>query len=303
MRFFEFESREVVRRAGIPVTKFGFATRPDEARAIAAEIGGPVVIKSQVLTGGRMKAGGVQFADNPGDAATHAEHVLNLEINGHMPRGVLVDSKASVAQEYYAGVVWDGTRKRPVMIFSDMGGIDIEEVAESHPEHVARRHFSTLRPFSDYEAKELLASIGITGSDLNRLVPIVARLAKLFLTYDMTLAEINPLGKLTDGSFVALDAHMDMENEARPRQKALLKDLGVGDEETREALWRTHLPPQLPTTGDAKAKEDGLVKQVKSLPVGKVSVVTADLAAGKYVIICNIAGHYQLGMRAALTVN
>jgi succinyl-CoA synthetase beta subunit/citryl-CoA synthetase large subunit len=239
MRFFEYESREIVRRAGIPVSKFGFAKTGAEARAIAEDIGGPVVIKSQVLTGGRMKAGGVQFADTPDEAARHAEHVLGLEINGHMPRGVLVDSKADVAQEYYLGVVWDGTRKRPVIIFSDMGGIDIEEVAETHPEHVARRHFSTLRPFADYEAKELVASLGISGSALNRLTPIVARLARLFTEYDMTLAEINPLGKLTDDSFIALDAHMDMENEARPRQQALLKALGVGAEETRQAREAT----------------------------------------------------------------
>src|SRR5689334_14473870 len=111
MRFFEYESREIVRRAGIPTTAFGFATTPEEARAVAERIAGPVVIKSQVLTGGRMKAGGVQFADTPDEAERHARDVLALEINGHVPRGVLVDSKAEVAQEYYAGVVWDGIRK------------------------------------------------------------------------------------------------------------------------------------------------------------------------------------------------
>src|ERR1019366_6843286 len=231
MRFFEYESRAIVAKAGIPVTKHGFAETPAAARLIAQEIGGPVVIKSQVLTGGRMKAGGVQFADTPDEAAVHAEHVLALEIGGHMPRGVLVDSRAAVKHEYYAGVVWDGTRKRPVMLFSDMGGIDIEEVAERHPDHVARGHFSTLRPFSDWQAKQVIASLGITGSALNRLTPILASLARLFLQYDMTLAEINPLGELQDGSFVALDAHMDMENEARPRQKGLLSELGGGDEE------------------------------------------------------------------------
>jgi succinyl-CoA synthetase beta subunit/citryl-CoA synthetase large subunit len=121
------------------------------------------------------------------------------------------------------------------MLFSDMGGIDIEQVAEEHPDHVARAHFSTLKPFSDWQAKQLIASLGVTGSALNRLTPILARLARLFLQYDMTLAEINPLGELEDGSFVALDAHMDMEKEARPRQQALLRELGVGDEETRQA--------------------------------------------------------------------
>src|SRR5919109_4234348 len=212
MRFYEYEAREIVKRAGIPVTDYGFTREPAEAAAIATRIGGPVVIKSQVLTGGRMKAGGIQFADTPAEAERHAADVLGLEINGHTPRGVLVDPRAAVVNEYYAGVVWDGIRKRPVMLFSDMGGIDIEEVAERHPDHVARAHFSTLRPLSDWQAKQLIASLGISGSALGRLTPIVARLARLFLQYDMTLAEINPLGELEDGSFVALDAHMDMEN-------------------------------------------------------------------------------------------
>src|ERR1700732_4929052 len=153
MRFFEYESRAIVAKAGIPVTTHGFARTVEEARAIATDIDGPVVIKSQVLTGGRMKAGGVQFADDPDQAASHAESVLALEINGHMPRGVLVDSRASVKHEYYAGVVWDGTRKRPVMLFSDMGGIDIEQVAEEHPDHVARAHFSTRTPFDGWQAQ------------------------------------------------------------------------------------------------------------------------------------------------------
>src|SRR5215210_7309450 len=106
MRFYEYESKEIVRRGGIPTSKGGFAKTAEEARARAEEVGGPVVIKSQVLTGGRMKAGGVQFADTPEEAERHAKDVLALEINGHTPRGVLVDPRASVKQELYAGVVW-----------------------------------------------------------------------------------------------------------------------------------------------------------------------------------------------------
>ena len=235
MRFFEYESREIVRRSGIPVTDFGLATTGAEAREIAQRIDAPTVIKSQVLTGGRMKAGGVRFADTADEAAQHAVEILGLEINGQMPRGVLVDSRADVKQEYYAGVVWDGLRKRPVMIFSPVGGIDIEHVAEEQPDKVGRRHFSTIHPFSDFMAKEVIASTGVSGRALTRITPILARLARLFVERDMTLAEINPLGELDDGSFVALDAHMDMENEARTRQEALLGVLGVGDEETRQA--------------------------------------------------------------------
>jgi succinyl-CoA synthetase beta subunit len=234
MRFFEYESRQILQREGIPVAEGGFATDAEQAKAIAAEIGGPVVIKSQVLTGGRMKAGGVKFADTPEEAEGHAREILALEINGHMPKGVLIGAKAEIKQEYYAGVIYDGVRKLPTFVFSDMGGIDIEEVAEEHPDHIGRGHFSTILPHMDFNAKDAIASIGITGSELNRLTPILSKLAKLFVKYDMTLAEINPLAQLADGTFVAVDAHMDMENEGRPRQKALLKELGVGDDETRE---------------------------------------------------------------------
>ena len=148
---------------------------------------------------------------------------------------MLVDPKADVKQEYYAGVVWDGVAKKPVILFSDMGGIDIEEVAREHPDHVGRVHLSNILPLSDFHAKECIAQTGVTGKALQRLTPIVRKLAQLFVDNDMTLAEINPLAEMHDGSFVALDAHMDIENEARGRHKQLLKDLGVGDDETREA--------------------------------------------------------------------
>src|SRR6478735_5534376 len=252
MRFFEYESRKILEREKVPVAPGGYAQTAEDAKRIAEEVAGPVVIKSQVLTGGRMKAGGVQFADTPEEAEAHAADVLKLEINGHMPRGILVDPKAEVVQELYAGVVWDGLRKKPVMIFSPVGGIDIEQVAEEQPDKVGRHHFSNILPFGDFEAKEVIASTGVTGGALNKLVPIVTRLAKLFVDNDMTLAEINPLGRLADGSFVALDAHMDMENEARGRHKALLKALGVGDEETREARE----PTEFELAGEAVDAQD-----------------------------------------------
>jgi succinyl-CoA synthetase beta subunit/citryl-CoA synthetase large subunit len=235
MRFYEYEARKIVELAGIPVTKYGFCQTAEEARKVAEDIGGPTVIKSQVLTGGRMKAGGVQFADTPEEAAEHAANILELEINGLKPVGVLVDPKAEIKQEYYAGVVWDGTAKKPLMLFSDMGGIDIEQVAEEHPDHVGRGHISNLLPVGDYEAKQVIAATGVTGSQLNRATPVLAKLARLFRDNDMLLAEINPLAELTDGSFVALDAHMEMEDEAVGRQKKLLRtDLGIAEGDTRD---------------------------------------------------------------------
>jgi len=235
MRFYEYEAKELFRQHRMPLLKGRVAKTPAEAKTIAEEIGGPLVLKSQVLTGGRMKAGGVKFPDDPAGAEKAAKEILALEINGHTPRGVLVEERGPVAQEYFAAVTWDGRAKAPVIIFSDMGGIDIEEVAEKHPEHVGRVHFSTIVPFNPFRAKEAISATGVSGSELNKLTPIVATLAEAFLRYDLTLAEINPLARLEDGRFLVLDGHVDMEAEARDRHAKLLDGLGIGKEETREA--------------------------------------------------------------------
>ncbi len=236
MRFYEFEAKELFGRYGIPLPRgFQVAKNPAEAVEITRDIGGPVVLKSQVLSGGRMKAGGVLFAETSEEAAKQTKKILGIEINGHRPMGVLVEARAPIAQEYYMGVTWDGVRKLPVMILSDMGGIDIEEVAETHPEHIAKHHFSTLLPFSDYMAKELVGSLGITGGSLNRLTRIASSLAKLFTSHGLTLAEINPLARLEDGSFVCLDGHVDLEDEAKDAQRDLLTELGIDPDEKRQA--------------------------------------------------------------------
>src|SRR5437899_2619616 len=235
MRFYEYEAKALFARHGTPLLKGRVARTAVEAKQIAAEVAGPVVLKSQVLTGGRMKAGGVKFADTPAEAEVAAQAILALEIKGQKPCGVLVEQRAPVAQEYFAAVTWDGRRKLPVLVFSDMGGIDIEEVAEKHPEHVGQVHLSTLLPFSPYKAKEAIAAVGVSGDDLNRLTPIAATLVETFLRYDLTLAEINPLGKTRDGRFLVLDGHVDLEGDARDKHATLLQELGIGKEETREA--------------------------------------------------------------------
>ncbi len=235
MRFYEFEAKKLLAMHGVRLPQGGTAESPKEAGKLAVEVGGPVVLKSQVLSGGRMKAGGVKFADTPEEAQREAVTILNLEIRGQRPRGILVEAKAAVVNEYYAAVTYDALAKLPVMIFSDMGGIDIEQVAEEHPEHVAKANFSALLPFSDFRAKEMIASLGIGGGELVRLTDVMSRLARVFSQYGLTLAEINPLAQLEDGSFVALDCHIDMEEEARDGQTAILEELGVGREETRQA--------------------------------------------------------------------
>jgi len=241
MRFYEFESKLILAKQGVPLPHGGTASTRAQARQLALELGAPTVLKSQVLSGGRMKAGGVKFADTPAEAAEAADAILKLPIRDQLPVCVSVETKAAIKQEYYLGVTYDALAKRPVMIFSDMGGIDIEQVAEEHPKHVAKLHFSTLVPFTDYRAKQLVSSLGIKGSELTSITGIVTRLVKVFQDYDMTLAEINPLGQLEDArlpdgqaSFVALDCHLDMEEEAKERHKPLLDELGISQDETRQ---------------------------------------------------------------------
>ena len=234
MRFYEFEAKQLLAKQGVPVPQGGVAATPEDAERIAGEVGGAVVLKSQVLSGGRMKAGGVKFADTPAEARTAAEEILKLEISGQLPVSVLVEAKAGIKQEYYLGITYDAVAKQPVAIFSDMGGIDIEEVAEQHPGHVVKHNFSALLPYSDYKMKELIASLGITGRQLTSITRIGTRLVQAFLDYGLTLAEINPLSQLDDGSFVALDCHLDMEEEARDQHTDLLAEFGIDEDETRQ---------------------------------------------------------------------
>jgi succinyl-CoA synthetase beta subunit/citryl-CoA synthetase large subunit len=234
MRFYEYESKALFGRRGLPLGRSRLAHDAEQARAAASEIGA-VVLKSQVLSGGRMKAGAVKFADTPDEAAAHFEAILPIEVNGQKARSVLVEEKTPIEQEYFVSVTWDGRAKKPVVLFSDMGGIDIEEVAEKHPEHVSKTHFSTILPITPRIAKEAVGAVGVSGRELNRLTPIVFELMQLFLEFDLTLAEINPLARLEDGRFIVLDGHVDMEAEARGKHAKLLEELGIGEEETRQA--------------------------------------------------------------------
>jgi succinyl-CoA synthetase beta subunit/citryl-CoA synthetase large subunit len=235
VRFYEHESREILGQAGIRVADGDLAHTPQEVAAVARRLGGPVVIKSQVLAGGRMKAGGVGFAATPAQAARRAAEILGRPIGGRPPRGVLVARRLAVVHEHYAAVAWDGVAKRPVLLFGDEGGIDVEETARENPGRVGRVHLPALGPASAFHAREALAAAGVTGPRLAPLAAILVALADLFARRDLTLAEINPLAELEDGSLVALDAHMEIEEEARPRQRDWLRGLGVGDEETRLA--------------------------------------------------------------------
>jgi succinyl-CoA synthetase beta subunit len=234
VRFYEHESKVLLARQGVAVPAGRVARSPAEAAAACVAIGLPVAVKGQVLAGGRMKAGAVRFVETEDEARAAAEAVLGLEVSGQRPAGVLVEAKVDAAREYYLGVTYDALAKRPLAIVSERGGIDVEEVAARQRERVVRRPFSALLPLSPFEFRETAAVLGILGSDLVSLADVLYRLARLFLVHDLTLAEINPLAALPDGSLVALDCHLQMEDEAVGRQRAVLEELGI-DPATRQA--------------------------------------------------------------------
>ena len=238
MRFYEHESKSLLARQGIGVPMGRLAHSAAEAAEAAVTIGLPVALKAQVLSGGRMKVGAVRFAETQDQARAAAEGILALEIGGRKSEGLLVEAGVSVVREYYVGVTYDSLAKRLLAIVSDRGGIDIEELAAREPEHIARRPFSALLPLSPFIFREAVAALGVAGRDLASLADVLHRLAGLFLENDLTLAEINPLAVLADGSLVALDCHLEMEDEAVARQRRLLDELGI-DPALRQARQPT----------------------------------------------------------------
>ncbi|MGQ9573295.1 MAG: ATP-grasp domain-containing protein [Dehalococcoidia bacterium] len=227
MRFYEHEAKTLLTRQGIAVPQGSLVHSPAEAARAAQQIGFPVVLKAQVLAGGRMKAGAIRFAETAEEAKAAAAAVMAVEIRAQRPAALLVEAKAEAAQEYYLGITYDAVAKQAVAIFSDRGGVDVEEIAQTQPQHVSRCPFSTLLPFSPFPFRQAVAEVGIAGSELTALADILHRLAQIFLGYDLTLAEINPLARLPDGSYLALDCHLEMEDEAAARQRALLEELAI----------------------------------------------------------------------------
>lgn len=246
MRFYEFEAKQLLAKHGIPIPRSGTAQSSSEAERLASEIGCPVVLKAQVISPAALKAAAARTAESPAQAKQAAEKLLQIDDGGRKPKGVLVEKKPAAVKEFSLAVTYDGTAKRPVMIASDMAG-NVDEIAETHPDRVVRRHFSALLPFSDYLAKELVSALGLKGADVTRLTPIVSRLAQLFLEYDLTQADIRSLAKLADGQFVALDCQMDMEVEGRRRQKPILDELAIEPGDTRV--------PRLPTPFEIEAAQ------------------------------------------------
>jgi len=219
VKIHEYQAKDILARYGIPIQPGGVAQTPDEAEAIARELGGPVVIKAQVYVGGRGKAGGIQFGDTPEEARAAAQRVLGMNIKGLIVEKVLVVSKIDIKEEYYLGIVLDRKSQSPVVMVSKEGGIEIEEVAAKTPEKIIQypidMHWG-LRPF---EARDILARAGLPHAVIGKGGAILSALARAFIESDANLAEINPLVLTSEGLVQAADAKIVLDDNGLFRQK------------------------------------------------------------------------------------
>ena len=221
MKLFEFEGNQLFRREGIPVPDFALASSIEEVRQKVQTIGLPVVIKGQVLTGGRWLAGGVKTADSLDEAEKAARNILGLSIRGHIVKQVMIAPKVESSKEFYIGVTLDEYRGTSLVILSAEGGVSINEIAFSRPESVVTRSVSITEGLLPSTAKQMCHDVGLSGKDLTQVAGIMVDLYRVFRKYDALVAEINPLVQTTTGNFIALDAKVEMDDSSLFRHAEL----------------------------------------------------------------------------------
>lgn len=215
MDLYEYQGKQLFRRYGIPVSDGLLAATPADARRAAEELRGPVVVKAQVLTGGRGKAGGIKLAATPREAEERAAEILGLTIRGHPVRRLWIERATAIAKEYYLSITFDRSAKKALLMLTTQGGVDIEEVAARSPEAIARVHVDPLQGFQPYQARRLVYEAGIDDPDEQRqAADIVARLYEAFGGCDAMLCEINPLAVTPEGELRALDAKVTVDDNA-----------------------------------------------------------------------------------------
>ena len=238
MDLYEHQGKALFARFGIPVSEGRLATSPDEARAAADALGGTVVVKAQVLTGGRGKAGGIKPAVSPEEAEARAQEILGLDIRGHVVRKLWVERASEIAKEYYLSVTFDRGEKKPLFMLTTQGGVDIEEVAEQTPEALARLHVDPLVGFQPYQARWLCFTAGITEpGEQRQVIDLVGKLYRAFVECDATLCEVNPVIVTPEGEVRALDSKFTVDDNAlfRHPEIAEMHDLAAYPPEERLA--------------------------------------------------------------------
>jgi succinyl-CoA synthetase beta subunit len=240
MKLHEYQSKQLFSKYGIPIPKGRVAATAGEARQIAEELGGRVVIKSQVLVGGRGKAGGVKLAKDPQEAEQLATQILGLEIKGLPVRKVLVDEAAAIDKEIYFAITNDRAARKPVMMASAAGGMDIEEVAATTPEKIIKVHIDPLLGLRDYQARDIAASIDLPREYWKDFNNLAGGLWKAYSQNDASLAEINPLVITKDKHLVAVDGKVIIDDNALFRHHDLAEMRDIDEEAPAETEARKY---------------------------------------------------------------
>ncbi len=238
MDLYEYQGKQLFARFGIPVSEGHVAASAEEARAAAEELGGQVVVKAQVLTGGRGKAGGIKLAETPEEAEACAGEILGMDIRGHTVRKVWIEKASDIAKEYYLSVTFDRGEKKPLFMLTTEGGVDIEEVAEKTPEALARLHVDPLVGFQPYQARWLCFTAGVDDpNEQKQVVAIVGKLYEAFTGADAMLCEINPLIVTPSREVKALDSKFTVDENAlfRHPDVAEMRDVEAADPQERLA--------------------------------------------------------------------
>ena len=284
MDLYEYQGKELFRRFGIPVSEGRLATTADEARTAAQELGGQVVVKAQVLTGGRGKAGGIKLAAGPDEAEARARDILGMDINGHVVRKLWVEAASEIAKEYYLSLTFDRGEKKALYMFTTEGGIDIEEVAAERPEALARLHVDPLEGFQAYQARRLVYGAGVEyEGEQKQIAKIAEQLYAAFVGSDAVLCEINPLIVTPEGEVKALDSKFTVDDNAlyRHLDVAEMRDLDAYPPEERAAREK----------GVTYVKLDGEVGVLGNgagLVMSTLDVVA--LAGGRPANFCDLGG-------------
>jgi succinyl-CoA synthetase beta subunit len=237
---FEYQGKQLLARHGIPVPSGRVAATPEEARDAAAAIGGRVVVKAQVQIGGRGKAGGIKLAESPDEAQERARDILGMDIRGHTVHRVWIEEASEIAREYYASVTFDRGAKRPLVMLSAAGGMDIEQVAAERPGELARLHVDPLVGFLPHHARWLVYHAGIDPEAMPGVIDALDHLYRAFVELDAMLVEVNPLIWTADGRVVALDAKVTIDNNALYRHPELaeMRESATQDPQERMAQER-----------------------------------------------------------------
>jgi succinyl-CoA synthetase beta subunit len=284
MDLYEYQGKQLFRQFGIPVSEGRLVATPAEARAAAEELGGQVVVKAQVLTGGRGKLGGVKLADDPDDAERKAQDIIGLDIRGHVVEKLWIESASDIAKEYYLSIAFDRGAKRPLFMFTTQGGVEIEEVAANDPDALVRLHLDPLEGFQPWVARRLVYGAGVEDpSEQKQIADLIGKLYRCFVECDAMLTEINPLIVTPDGVVKALDSKFTVDDSALYRHPdiAELRDTGAAD--PLEALARAKHVTYVKLDGSV-----GILGNGAGLAMSTVDVVV--VAGGQPANFCDLGG-------------